>query len=137
MAKEFEIGAGDQDLGNKPVRETFKDLKSRPSFKLTVKRLDLQKFDLKDGRKGISLLDLTPNEILKSPSILEKVLIDSNSEIQKLEKERIKRGNVKQPYLFSILRDLDQAINTAKIQKGQKLSPVQKPFKTKNRRRSI
>ena len=40
MVKEFEIGAGDQDLGNRPIRETFKDLKSRPSFKLTVKRLD-------------------------------------------------------------------------------------------------
>jgi len=131
MVKEFEIGAGDQDLGNRPVRETFKDLKSRPSFKLTVKRLDLQKFDLKDGRKGISLLDLTPNEILKSPSILEKVLIESNSEIQKLEKERIKRKKVTQPFLFSILRDLDQAINTAKNQKGQKLSPVQNLLKQK------
>lgn len=131
MVKEFEIGAGDQDLGNRPVRETFKDLKSRPSFKLTVKRLDLQKFDLKDGRKGISLLDLTPNEILKSPSILEKVLIERNSEIQKLERERIERKKVTQPFLFSILRDLDQAINTAKNQKGQKLSPVQNLLKQK------
>ena len=76
MAKEFEIGTGDQDLGNKPIRETFENLKSRPSFKKTVERLDLQKFDLKNGRKGISLLDLTPNEILKSPTILEKILID-------------------------------------------------------------
>lgn len=130
MVKEFEIGAGDQDLGNRPVRETFKDLKSRPSFKNTVKDLDLQKFNLKDGRKGISLLDLTPNEILKSPSILEKVLIDHTSEIQKLEKDRIKRGKVAQPFLFRILRDLDQAINTALKQTGQKLSPVQSLLKT-------
>ena len=55
MVKEFEIGTGDQDLGNKPIRETFENLKSRPSFKKTVERLDLQKFDLKNGRKGISL----------------------------------------------------------------------------------
>lgn len=131
MVEQFVIGAGDKNLGDRPIRETFEEIiknKGRSTFKTTFKRLSETLIPI--GNEKVSVLNLTPNQLKSSPDIVKYAFTNPESHIQKLEAIRIKEEKAIQPYLFSVLRDLDQVINVALVQKGQKLAPIQSLLKS-------
>lgn len=109
----YGIGAEADVASTKTLREFLIEQSEKPNaratFKTTISRLG-EKIRVTEDGPLMSLLDLTADEIKKSPNIIERALIDPKSAIQKLEAIRIAEGKVRNPYLQSIIKDIDQAL---------------------------
>jgi integrase len=83
-------------------------------FDFHAKLLDMEEFDFDElGKKDITLLDLTPNQLNKYKNVATELLINPNSEYQKYESGRLVKKSTVKPQLSKTVAVLDQVMNKA------------------------
>ena len=83
-------------------------------FDFHAKLLDMEEFDFDElGKKDITLLDLTPNQLNKYKNVATELLINPNSEYQKYESGRLAKKPTVKPQLSKTVAVLDQVMNKA------------------------
>lgn len=122
MVKELDISKT-TDLMDTSLRQLFEEeeirTKGKGRFKRHAKLLDMEKVLVKEiGEEPVSILDLTPKQLIKYKAIAENLLTADDSAYIKMEKARIAKKTDVKPLLSQTVSALDQVLGRAVGQKS-------------------